>query len=106
VGGSKLAIGAAAEAELSKKVHIKGVPILISSSLLREFGCGQIDVSMLYKNSSGENCVAIFEVKSSEAVSAKQIGRLKMSAEFISTILDCPASCFLATGRNILCQIH
>jgi hypothetical protein len=104
VGGRKITLGNGLEALISKKIHSKDIPLLISPSFLREYNCGQIDISSLYRRNS-EWCVAIVEVKSKNCISNSQRLRLKRSGELISHILDCPITYFLATSQKILCQI-
>jgi len=60
---------------------------LISSSLLRTYGCGQVDISYLKNNS-----LILVEVKSSvtgiESLKRSQLLRLKRSAALLESILD------------------
>ncbi len=66
-------------------IHKSGTPLLVSSLILREFNCGQVDISIFYKNQ-----IHIFEVKCKpEAITKKQRARLMQSLEFIASVFEC-----------------
>ncbi len=71
------------EKELSEKLHSAHVPFLISSLVLRNYECGQVDVSYL-KN----DCIYLIEAKNGGEINHKQYFRLKKSGELVSKILD------------------
>ncbi len=75
--------GDALEGSWSLKVHANSLPLLVSSLILREYGCGQIDVSCILNDT-----VYCFEVKSSGYVSRKQLSRLRKSSELLGIVLD------------------
>lgn len=78
-------------------------PLLVSSLVLREFGCGQIDVASIAtsKNNfvNGETTsgklLEIYEVKMSGHISKNQIKRLTNSCDFLIRIFQFPARLFL-----------
>ena len=72
------------EKNWSKIIHAKGIPVLVSSQLLRSFQCGQIDLA---NYSQGK--LMVYEIKSCpEALNPKQILRLNKSIDLISKVLD------------------
>lgn len=73
------------EKKLSEKYHNLHTPVLISSKVLRDRSCGQIDVCFL----SGRK-LTILESKIGQSVSKKQQSRLKNSGVFLGEILDMP----------------
>lgn len=70
------------EAKASQYFHQKGEPILVSPLILREYGCGQIDLARL---KPGEY-IQICEVKSHSDLSRRQLYRLKKSANLLGEI--------------------
>lgn len=77
--------GLKVELELSKKLHNKNIPFLISSQFLRSFGCGQVDIAYLSKGR-----LVLVESKSGGGASGKQFKRLRASQELLSKVLDYP----------------
>ncbi len=76
--------GVALESELSKVIHRRCIPVLVSSRLLRSIGCGQIDICGHYGNS-----LIIYEVKHKpEAMTQQQRARLNQSLEFLCHVFD------------------
>lgn len=77
------------EAKVSYDLHLKNTPVLISSQLLRRYGCGQVDVSYI-KN----HLLYLVEVKSSEVgVSnyfTKQYIRMLHSAKLLTSLIQMP----------------
>jgi len=79
------------EKDISLEFHHEGVPFLVSSLVLRENGCGQVDLCRVIKRKGGEKVIEVLEVKSSRGPSGYQYRRLRQSAEFLSLILGYPA---------------
>ncbi len=77
------------EKELSERFHSRFPACLISSTLLRSRGCGQIDIAYFSKNR-----LVLVEAKSSKNIgpSAYQMKRLRSSQRFLSLILDIPVN--------------
>ena len=75
--------------ELSLEIHSKNTPVLISSQLLRRYGCAQIDISYVQKKQ-----LVLVESKSSLvgilAAQGKQVLRLKRAALFLESCLSIP----------------
>ena len=76
--------------ELEKKysaiVHRCGMPVLLSSLLLREIGAGQVDLAVMEYN---RPVVYLYEIKSHGHLSYNQQKRLKSSSIFVGEILNC-----------------
>lgn len=87
------------ERELSKKLHQKHTPVLISSKLLRRLGCGQVDVSYV-----AAGAIILVEAKSSliGVVSMKksQVRRLLRTARLLQNLLD------LSVNIKIIAKRH
>ena len=72
--------GTALELALSRSFHQTGTPIVLSELVLRERGCGQVDLARLLPSGLIELC----EVKSNpSALSLRQKMRLKRSARTV-----------------------
>ncbi len=80
---SNLQKGESFELETSKIIHKEGIPFLISSYVLRDFGCGQVDLCVVKNNS-----IYLYELKSAGILSKKQNIRLNKSADFLSALLE------------------
>jgi len=77
------------EQALSLSLHGQNIPVLISSQLLRRYGCGQVDISFidrgeLYLIESKSSMVGVLQAQS------KQLQRLRRSALFLESLLDTP----------------
>jgi hypothetical protein len=94
---SAIDLGRSFELTISQKVHSKGVPILVSASLLRRRRAGQVDLAVL----SGD-VILIYELKNSPWVSNAQKQRLKNSANFLSQILGKSAVIRYVFAKSIL----
>ena len=79
------------ELETSRSFHAEGIPVLVSSSLLRGRDLGQIDVCRFLKDRRGEWFVEVGEVKSSlvgeENLVRGQRRRLLGSLQFLTGLL-------------------
>ncbi len=71
------------ERKTSLSIHKDGIPFLVSSLVLRERNCGQVDLSILKDDS-----IYLFELKFGQILSEKQSSRLKRSAWLISSLLE------------------
>ncbi|MBF0205712.1 MAG: hypothetical protein HQK53_02375 [Oligoflexia bacterium] len=85
------------EGKISKFFHKEGIgiPLLVSSALLRRYGAGQVDLARVEGRIRGRaplsfRCGRILEVKSSGGVRPKQRLRLLNSLRFLSMILNIP----------------
>ena len=78
--------GADLEKKYSAIVHQYGMPVLISSLLLREIGAGQVDLAMMDYH---RPVIYLYEIKSHGHLSYIQKERLKSSSIFIGEILNC-----------------
>jgi hypothetical protein len=69
--------------------HVRGIPLLVSASLLRERNLGQIDLARLIKDGEGW-VVELAEVKSSsvglESMERAQKRRLMSSQQFLASL--------------------
>lgn len=75
-----------AELKFTKYYHQKYVPVLLSSSFLREQGCGQIDLAYLTRSSKW--LLFLIEIKQNQFPSSQQWGRLKKTQDYLSRILE------------------
>lgn len=73
------------ELEWSQKIHEVGIPLLISSLVLRNYSAGQVDLARIHKKS-----VQLFEVKSQGFPHGRQLSRLKKSADWMGQIFHRP----------------
>lgn len=73
------------EAKASFHFHKSSLPLLICQDFLRKRQCGQIDVSF-FEN----NIISLIEIKSSNRIGSRQLGRLRYSGELIAEIFDLP----------------
>lgn len=72
------------ERYFSEVYHQDNIPVLLSSTVLRSFGCGQVDIAF-YKNS-----LTLIEIKSSHSnLSYSQRYRLKQTQEFCTQVFNC-----------------
>ena len=84
-----LAKGLNRELELSKSLHANHIPLLISPSLLRSRGCGQVDIAYLLNSYHSQLWdVFLIEIKSSGHVSRRQMRRLSLSSQFVSQLFS------------------
>ena len=83
---SKTKSGLDKEILCSKKIHGKGIPLLISSQWLRLLGAGQVDLACIYQGQ-----VEIFEIKSKlEFFGRQQNLRLNKSLTILTHIFSMP----------------
>lgn len=80
------------ESFYSKKIKPDHIPLLISSKLLRQRGCGQVDLASFDPR---RRWAYLYEVKSFGLVNASQKKRLRSSASFVGTLLNSRATCRL-----------
>lgn len=72
------------ERMVSRLLHKKGVPLLLSDLVLRSYNLGQVDVSLVMPNQT-----ELYECKNHNfPISAKQNKRLHDTGLFISCVLD------------------
>lgn len=71
------------EKEVSEFLHKNYTPVLISSQLLRNYNCGQVDVAYWYRG-----VLYISEAKYSGKVKPKQKTRLYQSANFLAQLMN------------------
>jgi hypothetical protein len=76
------------ELKFSSILHEQMIPLLISDRVLRSRGCGQIDVAGMNNNSITPK-ITIYELKTKQYPSRKQLTRLRKSQQFLATIFDC-----------------
>ncbi len=76
------------ELEASRFYHQKGIPVLVSDLMLRSMGLGQIDISILEKNTTSSWVLKIVEIKSSLYPGAIQLKRLRKTQDYLSRILE------------------
>ena len=92
-------IGEEFERGLSKVIHSKKIPVLISSKLLREYKCGQVDIAYVEKNS-----LKLIEAKSSGigvlSMQKSQRKRLNRSAALLNSLLGIPVDLKFIAKRN------
>lgn len=77
------------EAHLNAHFHQLGIPVLVSASFLRRYGCGQIDLAIITKRNK-EHYLKVVEAKSSMMAGRAQVRRLYLSVEMISKYLNIP----------------
>ncbi len=75
------------EKDFSIFIHEINHPVLISSSLLRSYNAGQVDVAGLYKIKD-EWVISLYELKSSSCPNFKQWQRLKRAQDYLSRVLE------------------
>jgi len=71
------------EAKWSKTIHAVSLPLLVSSVVLRESSCGQVDVACLKQGS-----IYCYEVKTSGHISRNQLLRLSRSCDWLGLIMN------------------
>lgn len=77
--------GVLLEKKISNALGKFGNPVLVSSKLLRAYGCGQVDLA-IYNGGK----VTVFEIKSKpDLISPKQIARLRNSCNLLSSYFEC-----------------
>ena len=91
VSFNKVLRGLAWERKASRHWHKLGIPLLVSSKLLRKRGCGQIDLGVIRSGVQGWK-IYLIECKSEGVISVVQYGRLKKSAHFLSVLFNLPVS--------------
>lgn len=81
--------GQKAEIKASMSFHLEGMPLLVSSQLLRKRFLGQIDIARLRKDREGW-IIEVGEVKSSEVgvkqMEIRQVSRIISSQNFLAGI--------------------
>ena len=98
---SNMSRGLAWERQASLFWHKQGVPLLVSSKLLRGVGGGQVDIGIIVSDKRGGK-ICLVECKSGGVVSRVQYGRLRKSAHFLSLLLGLPVSIeVFAKRKNI-----
>lgn len=70
---------------MSRLVHGKQLPVLVSPLFLREREMGQVDLVGLVKNNDGL-CLNVYEVKSSSYIALWQKRRLLHSSHFLGLL--------------------
>ncbi len=71
------------ESYCSKTMNLDKTPILVSPLLLRDYGCGQVDLLFL-----DENFLYLYEVKETPLISKKQTYRLKKTSQLLEYIFQ------------------
>jgi len=71
------------------------MPLLLSELLLRDYGCGQVDLARIWNER-----VQMFEVKSSMRISKEQLKRLQKARSLIEHILEKESELALYVFRN------
>lgn len=83
---SNIVKGDALESLISSKIHQRYCPLLVSPTLLRRYGAGQIDVALIDQK---KGVFTLYECKAQLSfISSKQQLRLMNSLELISSILN------------------
>lgn len=80
---SKQDKGQAFELQESLRLHVEGTPLLLSSLVLREYGCGQVDVAVI-KN----DMIKLYELKAGAEITKNQWRRLQNTAHLVSAHLE------------------
>ena len=75
------------EQDYSKTIHQDGIPVLVSSLLLRSNEAGQVDLAKLSKNKKSW-VLSLYEVKYSQNPSRSQLVRLWRAQDYLSRVLD------------------
>ena len=71
------------ELDVSRNIHSKNTPVLISSKLLRRYNCGQIDICLYDQE------LIIYELKlNCRQISGRQYSRLMASQRLLASLLD------------------
>lgn len=91
--------GSNTEAEFTKIFHSSGMPLLVSSLVLRSRACGQIDCAKIEFHQQTKR-INLTEVKSNSWVSKSQQVRLLAAADFLSKIFSCSCRINFALGQN------
>ena len=86
----------------SKRFHEQGIPLLLSSQLLRSWGLGQVDLARLLRR-KGEWLIELNEVKDGGILSQQQRKRLKKTSIFVGLLFNCPV--VLSYNMNNFCQL-
>jgi hypothetical protein len=80
------------ESESSEYFHREGVPVLVSSLVLRSMNLGQIDIAYLKRNLekkyNNKWTLVIIETKFSIYPSGMQLARLRRTQDYLSRILE------------------
>ena len=86
------------ERKLSAYYHGRYTPVLISPKLLRDYGCGQVDISYIENQQ-----IILVEAKSSilgiKSYYKKQKNRLVRSASLIQSLIDIPVKLKIIAKR-------
>lgn len=80
---SKQLKGHAFELQESLRLHNEGTPLLLSPLVLREYGCGQVDVAVI-KN----DFVKLYELKVGAEMTKNQWRRLQNTAQLVASHLE------------------
>lgn len=87
------------ERAISSNIHSIKTPVLVSSRLLREFSCGQVDIAYIENNE-----LNLIEIKSSsigmQSMKRTQLLRLKRSAALLKSLLDIPVNLKFVAKQN------
>lgn len=68
----------------SKKIHKEKIPILVSSKILRNYHCGQVDLATYWQGQ-----IIVYEVKNQNShLTWKQHNRLHKSLKLLTNIFD------------------
>ena len=92
-------LGNDSESAFTKTFHQSGMPVLLSSLVLRARGCGQVDCAKL-EFKGQHKILKLQEVKTNQWVSRTQRARLNRSAEFLAKIFDCGVTVSFAFSQN------
>jgi hypothetical protein len=88
--GSSRERGQLRELVVSASFHSEGVPLLVSSQVLRSLGMGQIDLARVKCSRQGQKLLEICEVKSKVAPTVQQYLRLKRAGDWLGHLLALP----------------
>lgn len=89
------------EKDFSLEFHRQGIPLLISSLVLRSRGAGQVDLGRLEKK-MGQCWIHLLEIKAGQNVSLRQKNRLKKSGQFLGCLLGFQVKFSYVLGRGLL----
>lgn len=92
-------LGRKLEQSVSTQFHLEGVPLLISSNVLRKRNAGQVDLARMMRKGDVK-WIQILEVKSTGNVSFGQRARLKTAAQFIGAVLKLPVELKFSLRTN------
>ncbi len=81
--------GISLEKKVGKVFHSEGVPVLVSSQVLRSLNAGQIDLCRIRKVAH-ESFLELAEVKASERLKYGQKKRLDRASDYLSKLFSLP----------------